>query len=57
MGPGSTFGEALMFLERPHCPVGAQALQATAVLSFDSLDFADMLKGLGGDLFLSCSAA
>ena len=34
-----------MFLERPHYPVGAQALQATEVLSFDALDFADMLKG------------
>ena len=42
---GITFGEALMFLERPHYPVGAQALQASEVLSFDSLDFADMLKG------------
>ena len=43
--PGITFGEALMFLERPHYPVGAQALQPSEVLSFDSLDFADMLKG------------
>lgn len=43
--PGSTFGEALMFLDRPNYPVGAQALQASTLISFDSVDFTDMLKG------------
>lgn len=43
--PGSTFAEALMFLDRPHYPVGAQALQASSVISLDAGDFADMLKG------------
>lgn len=42
--PGSTFAEALMFLERPHYPVGAQALQASEIISLDATDFADMLK-------------
>lgn len=41
---GSTFGEALMFLERPHYPVGAQALQASDLISIDAVDFANMLK-------------
>lgn len=43
--PGSTFAEALMFLERPHYPVGAEALQPSEVLSIDAADFTDMLKG------------
>lgn len=43
--PGSTFAEALMFLERPHYPVGAQALQPSEVVSIDAADFADMLRG------------
>jgi CRP-like cAMP-binding protein len=42
--PGNTFAEALMFLERPHYPVGAQALQASEVISVDADDFAAMLK-------------
>lgn len=42
--PGGTFAEALMFLDRPHYPVGAQALQAAEVISIDANDFADMLK-------------
>lgn len=42
--PGSTFAEALMFLDRPHYPVGAQALQPSEVISVDARDFADMLK-------------
>lgn len=41
---GSTFAEALMFLERPHYPVGAEALTACELISIDALDFADMLK-------------
>lgn len=42
--PGNTFGEALMFLDRPHFPVGAQALQASEVVSIDATDFAAMLR-------------
>ena len=42
--PGSTFAEALMFLERPHYPVGGQALGPAEVISVDARDFADMLK-------------
>lgn len=41
---GSTFAEALMFLSRPHYPVGAQALTKAEVISVDSKDFANMLK-------------
>lgn len=42
--PGGTFAEALMFLDRPHYPVGAQALQASEIISIDAADFADMLR-------------
>lgn len=42
--PGSTFGEALMFLDHPHYPVGAEALQASEVISINSDDFANMLR-------------
>ncbi|MCB1755948.1 MAG: Crp/Fnr family transcriptional regulator [Gammaproteobacteria bacterium] len=41
---GSTFAEALMFLSRPHYPVGAQALTNAEVISVDSKDFANMLR-------------
>ena len=41
--PGSTFAEALMFLNRPVFPVGAQALQSAEVISIDNADFARML--------------
>lgn len=50
--PGSTFAEALMFLERPRYPVGAQALQPSEVLSFDAMDFADMLRNSVDTCFL-----
>lgn len=43
--PGGTFAEALMFLDRPHYPVGAQALQRSEVISIDAVDFAEMLRG------------
>lgn len=43
--PGQSFAEALVFLESPHYPVGAQALQPSAVISIDSQDFASMLRG------------
>ncbi len=42
--PCSTFAEALMFLDRPTFPVGAQALQAAEVISVDANDFARMLR-------------
>lgn len=42
--PVSTFAEALMFLDRPSFPVGAQALQAAEVISIDARDFAVMLR-------------
>ncbi len=42
--PCSTFAEALMFLDRPTFPVGAQALQAAEVISVDAIDFARMLR-------------
>ena len=50
--PGSTFGEALMFLDRPNYLVGAQALQESTVISIDSLDFADMLRNSVETCFL-----
>lgn len=42
--PGHTFAEALMFLERPKYPVGAEALQDSEVISIDALDFTEMLR-------------
>lgn len=42
--PGSTFAEALMFLDRPVYPVGAQALQTAEIISIDAADFASMLR-------------
>ncbi len=42
--PCSTFAEALMFLERPTFPVGAQALQPAEIISIDAADFARMLR-------------
>ena len=44
IAPGSTFAEALMFLDRPRYPVGAQALQAAELISVDAQDFARMLR-------------
>ncbi|MEA3274358.1 MAG: Crp/Fnr family transcriptional regulator [Pseudomonadota bacterium] len=41
--PGSTFAEALMFLKRPHYPVGATAIGAVEVISMDAEDFVAML--------------
>lgn len=54
--PGSTFAEALMFLDRPHYPVGAQALQASEVISIDAADFADMLRGSVDTCFVMMGA-
>jgi len=50
--PGSTFAEALMFLDRPHYPVGAQALSAAEVISVDAHDFAAMLRDSVDTCFL-----
>ncbi|MET0088374.1 MAG: Crp/Fnr family transcriptional regulator [Sedimenticola sp.] len=50
--PGGTFAEALMFLERPYYPVGAQALQPAEAIGIDAVDFADMLKGSVDTCFL-----
>ena len=49
---GNTFAEALMFLERPRYPVGAQALEKSEVISIDSVDFADMLRNSVETCFL-----
>jgi len=54
--PGSTFGEALMFLERPHYPVGAQALQTSELISIDAVDFAEMLRGSVETCFIMLGA-
>lgn len=50
--PGSTFAEALMFLQAPRYPVGALALQEAEVVSVDAVDFADMLRGSVETCFL-----
>jgi CRP-like cAMP-binding protein len=42
--PGSTFAEALMFLNRPHYPVGATALGKAELVSIDAGDFVSMLR-------------
>jgi CRP-like cAMP-binding protein len=42
--PISTFAEALMFLDRPTYPVGAQAMQPVEVISIDARDFSRMLR-------------
>jgi len=42
--PGATFAEALMFLEKPSYPVGAQALVSSEVISIDARDFVGMLR-------------
>ena len=42
--PGQTFAEALMFLEHPHYPVSASALNDAEVISFDASQFLKMLN-------------
>lgn len=44
INPGATFAEALMFLEKPTYPVGAQALRNTELVSIDARDFVAMLR-------------
>jgi len=41
---GHSFAEALMFLDRPAYPVGATALQPSALISVDSGDYAAVLR-------------
>lgn len=43
--PGNTFAEALMFLDRPRYPVGAQALRPTELISIDAGVYAQILRG------------
>ncbi len=42
---GSTFAEAMMFLEHPRYPVCAQSLGKSEVISIDAVDFLGMLRG------------
>ncbi len=44
VAPGSTFAEALMFLDRPRYPVSAVALSDAELISVDARDFAGMLR-------------
>ena len=50
--PGNTFAEALMFLNRPHYPVGATALGAVELVSIDAVDFVSLLRGSVDTCFL-----
>ena len=50
--PGQTFAEALMFLNRPHYPVGATAIGTVELISLDAGDFVDMLHGSVETCFL-----
>jgi len=50
--PGNTFAEALMFLNRPHYPVGATAIGPVELISIDAGDFVDMLRGSVETCFL-----
>jgi CRP-like cAMP-binding protein len=43
VSPGATFAEALMFLNRPRFPVGAEAIGSVELISIDSPDFRGML--------------
>lgn len=42
--PGQTFAEALMFLDQPHYPVSASALNDAEVIAFDASQFLKMLN-------------
>ncbi|MGI9316130.1 MAG: Crp/Fnr family transcriptional regulator [bacterium] len=44
INPGATFAEALMFMEKPSYPVGAQALKDSELVSIDAKDFVSMLR-------------
>lgn len=44
VSPGQTFAEALLFLNIPHYPLCAAALEASEVVAIDSAAFAAMLR-------------
>jgi CRP-like cAMP-binding protein len=52
IGPGNTFAEAMMFLERPGYPVCATALTASELVSVDARDFRHMLSDSVGTCFI-----
>ena len=52
LGTGSTFAEALMFLEKPLYPVSAQAMKPTAVISIDAQHFVSILRQSADSLLL-----
>jgi CRP-like cAMP-binding protein len=52
VSPGSTFAEALMFLDRPRFPVSAATLSEVELISIDAGDFAAMLRGSVDTCFL-----
>ena len=54
--PGNTFGEALMFLNRPHYPVGATAIGHAELISIDAADFVSMLRESVDTCFLIMGA-
>jgi CRP-like cAMP-binding protein len=41
---GQTFGEAIMFMDKPVYPVSAEAVQPSVVFSFDNKTFRDVLE-------------
>jgi len=45
VSPGSTFAEALMFLENPTYPVNAQAMKASQLISIDAMHFVSIMRG------------
>lgn len=52
IGPGNTFAEAMMFLDRPAYPVCATALNACELISIESKDFRNMLSESVGTCFI-----
>ena len=47
VAPGQTFAEALMFLDSPRYPVGAQALSASELISVSAPTYAQILRESG----------
>ncbi len=52
IGPGNTFAEAMMFLERPGYPVCATALTTSELVSIDARDFRQLLSDSVGTCFI-----
>jgi CRP-like cAMP-binding protein len=44
VSPGSTFAEALMFLENPTYPVSAQAIKPSQLISIDAMHFVSVMR-------------